>query len=260
MKTVSLIDLLKVNCTTNLYAKLNISIKIGEFYMKYVDSEFNKNRDDLFCKYCGKQCKNINSLKQHEIRCKSNPNRRPSTFSTNNPSINNPWNKGKTKDNDIRIARQAIKSSKTKKGKPGHKHTEEEKQNLREHALKNGLGGFHMRHSGIIYNGIKLDSAYEVLLAENLDANNIKWERCERFPYIFDEKLHYYTPDFYLPEYDVYLDPKNDFLINNINPHLGFNDIDKIRAVEQQNNIKIIVLNKDQLNWQSIEKLLNLPL
>ena len=58
--------------------------------MKYVDSEFNKNRDDLFCKYCGKPCKNINSLKQHEIRCKSNPNRRPSTFSTNNPSINNP--------------------------------------------------------------------------------------------------------------------------------------------------------------------------
>ena len=31
-----------------------------------------------------------------------------------------------------------------------------------------------MRRSGIIYNGIKLDSAYEVLLAENLDANNIK--------------------------------------------------------------------------------------
>ena len=64
--------------------------------------------------------------------------------------------------------------SKTKKGKPGHKHTEEEKQNLREHALKNGLGGFHMRHSGIVYNGIKLDSSYELLLAENLDVNNIK--------------------------------------------------------------------------------------
>lgn len=27
------------------------------------------------CKYCGKECKNLNSLKQHEIRCKENKNR-----------------------------------------------------------------------------------------------------------------------------------------------------------------------------------------
>lgn len=40
---------------------------------------------------------------------------------------------------------------------------------------------------------------------------------------------HTYTPDFYLPEYNVYLDPKNDYLINNINPGLGFKDVDKIR-------------------------------
>ena len=31
-------------------------------------------RDDLFCQYCGKPCKNLNALKQHEIRCKHNPN------------------------------------------------------------------------------------------------------------------------------------------------------------------------------------------
>ena len=27
------------------------------------------------CKYCGKECKNKNSLVQHEIRCKLNPNK-----------------------------------------------------------------------------------------------------------------------------------------------------------------------------------------
>ena len=27
------------------------------------------------CKYCGKECKNKNSLAQHEIRCKLNPNK-----------------------------------------------------------------------------------------------------------------------------------------------------------------------------------------
>ena len=29
----------------------------------------------FICKYCGKECKNKNSLAQHEIRCKENPNR-----------------------------------------------------------------------------------------------------------------------------------------------------------------------------------------
>jgi len=29
----------------------------------------------MICQYCGKECKSLNSLKQHEIRCKYNPNR-----------------------------------------------------------------------------------------------------------------------------------------------------------------------------------------
>jgi len=43
------------------------------------------------------------------------------------------------------------------------------------------------------------------------------------------------------------LDPKNDFLINNINPRIGFKDVDKIKLVEIQNSIKIFILNKEQL-------------
>ena len=31
--------------------------------------------EEFVCKYCGKECKNKNSLTQHEIRCKKNPNR-----------------------------------------------------------------------------------------------------------------------------------------------------------------------------------------
>ena len=30
---------------------------------------------EYICKYCGRKCKNLNSLTQHEIRCHSNPNR-----------------------------------------------------------------------------------------------------------------------------------------------------------------------------------------
>ena len=118
------------------------------------------------------------------------------------------------------------------KGRVGHPHTPESKQKLREHALRNGLGGFHMRR-GIYYNGIKLDSSYEVLLAEDFDKNNVRWIRPTRFLYRINDVDHYYTPDFYLPDYDVYLDPKNDFLIENINPSLGYSDVEKIHLVEE---------------------------
>ena len=37
------------------------------------NSEFNRYRDDLFCSYCHRQCKSLNSLKQHETRCVKNP-------------------------------------------------------------------------------------------------------------------------------------------------------------------------------------------
>lgn len=73
-------------------------------------------------------------------------------------------------------------------------------------------------------------------------------------PYVIDGKLHYYTPDFYLPDYNLYLDPKNDFLINNINPKLGYADSYKIEQVMLQNNIRIIILNKEQLSWDYIKQ------
>lgn len=42
--------------------------------MDYTNS-YNRIQDDLFCKFCKKQCKNKNSLAQHEVRCNQNPNR-----------------------------------------------------------------------------------------------------------------------------------------------------------------------------------------
>ena len=61
-------------------------------------------------------------------------------------------------------------------------------------------------------------------------------------------KKHTYTPDLYLPDYNVYLDPKNDFLIENINPTLGYSDKDKINWVMEQNGVRVIILNKNQLD------------
>lgn len=130
------------------------------------------------CKYCEKECKNENSLRNHERMCKQNPNRQESAFIAYNKKKTTGeitvWNKGLTKETDERLAKAGIKISQSTAGKPGHKHTEEEKAHLREVALKNKFGGFNMRKKGIMYNNTKLDSSYEVLLAQNLDDNNIK--------------------------------------------------------------------------------------
>lgn len=69
--------------------------------------------EEYICKYCGKVCKNKNSLAQHEIRCKSNKNRIPSYFTEWNKK--GAWNKGLTKS-DPRVAKQS-KSLKDKYSK-----------------------------------------------------------------------------------------------------------------------------------------------
>ena len=54
------------------------------------------------CKYCGKECKNKNSLAQHEIRCKENPNKIISPICRKGHKS---WNKGLTKETDERVKR-----------------------------------------------------------------------------------------------------------------------------------------------------------
>ena len=126
----------------------------------------------------------------------------------------------------------------------------------RQKALSRGFGGFAMRNKGLTYKGVKLDSTYELKVAKSLTASKVNWSRGPRFQYIYQDRVHHYTPDFYLPDYNIYLDPKNDFLINNINPNLGYSDEYKIELVMKQNNIKVLILNKDQLQWKTIKDLI----
>lgn len=96
--------------------------------------------------------------------------------------------------------------TKRKNGTLGH--TEASKNLIREKALASK----HRRlRKGIIeYNGILLESSWELSLAKRLDELKVKWIRPEPIPWIDNEGVtHNYFPDFYLPEYDIYLDPKN---------------------------------------------------
>lgn len=218
----------------------------------------------FICQYCGKECKNTNSLKNHERLCKSNPNRSLTNYEKFGPieGFNNKGRisnrKGLKKETDSSI-QQMLETRKLHhaEGKfEYHRtpHSEATKKRLSEVAKSRGLGGINYKNV-ITYNGVKLDSSYELELAKNLDANGILWKRPSRFNYTDLKGInHTYTPDFYLPDYDIYLDPKNDFLIENINPWLGYKDVDKIRWVMEQNNIIILILDKNNLTWNKIFK------
>ena len=96
-----------------------------------------------------------------------------------------------------------------------------------------------------VYRGITLDSSYEVMLAKSMDEHGIVWERPSKGLRWFDGKQYrHYLPDFYLPDYQVYLDPKNDYLI--------VRDELKIRLASEQNNVRVVVLDKHHLTWDKV--------
>jgi hypothetical protein len=149
--------------------------------------------------------------------------------------------------NEFTITRnksEACKNSYKKGVRKAHYPTLEEKEKLRKRAIKNELGG--KRNSiKFNYNGIILDSSYEVRFAKLLDYANIKWNRPKKILWVDDVGVqHRYYPDFFIEEFNCYIDTKNDYLAEK--------DKRKIELVSKQNNIvvKIVTLK----NIKELEK------
>lgn len=174
------------------------------------------------CKYCGKTCKNKNSLAQHEIRCKENPNKINLEYLSNRDYSNinfNPSNQFiKAKELGLPIPKMSDETKqKISNVWKGRKHTKETKEKISktmQQVVKNKPDSYNgVNINGKVkkykYNNVSLDGTWELTFAQYLDKNNIKWERPHKgFEYIWNNDKHIYYPDFYLTDYNVYIEIK----------------------------------------------------
>jgi len=83
---------------------------------------------------------------------------------------------------------------------------------------------------------VLMDSTWEVAMAERLDHLKITWDRREdmKLPYLSKNgRKRNYIPDFYLPEYDIYIEVKGYW--TDAAKH-------KMNAVQDINPVKIVIL------------------
>ena len=195
------------------------------------------------CSFCGKEGKSVkyHIWRMHGAGQQHNPNKGYADGSRK------AWNKGFPCSDD-----QKMKVSKKLKGKPRTTPiSDQAKEKLSKIAIERGFGCgnknsyAHGWYESPTAGRVWLESSYEYSVAKELDENQVNWTRPKHFEYELDGKIKRYFPDFYLNEFDVYLDPKNDYLISK--------DSLKIEAVQISNNISVLILSKDELTWEAIK-------
>lgn len=162
------------------------------------------------CKHCKNSfsSKEINSNKFsiHVRWCNDNPNR-------NNWNMKMPYETRKEKGIPNPRMSEEFKKN-LRKINTGKKHTKESIEKIRIAAqLSNHQRVCKKTHDYTDKKGrtFRFDSSWEDALADRLDELDISWDRPDPIPYLLGDKPKKYFPDFYLPDYDLYLDPKNEY-------------------------------------------------
>lgn len=104
-----------------------------------------------------------------------------------------------------------------------------------QRAAANPNCGGQSNYKRYTYNGITMDSSWEVEVAKFMDEKGIRWERSKKLCVIWtddDGRKRRYHPDFYLPDYDMYIEPKNKFLL--------IRDFQKLERAKAENGINLV--------------------
>lgn len=175
------------------------------------------------CKFCHKECKNDNSLRNHERLCKLNPNRQLTTYEKYGPT------KGFNLTGTTKRSNQYIKAKNL--GLPKPIISEETRRKLSEAVKRNNPMSREDNRKKLSesmkkvysvnppkvagrskcgnYKGFYCRSSWELaFVIYNLDHNINFIANKKGFKYIWDGTEHTYFPDFYCPDTDTYIEVK----------------------------------------------------
>lgn len=206
---------------TKVCQKCNHSFSLrGGNYNKHIlvcDGSYTKDKVRGLCKHCNVlfdlSNKTSGWMANHSRWCESNPKSKEYRKDMSRRSIEAQKNMSiesrRRQSEGVKAAhKRGVYNNVARNSFLGKTHTEETKEKIKLKALSSNHR--RLKKKMIWYKDILMDSSWEVLLAKKLDSDNINWVRPNPIKWIdLDGLEHNYFPDFYLLDYDVYLDPKN---------------------------------------------------
>lgn len=193
---------------------------------------YKLNHEGLICQFCSKECKNKNSLCNHERLCKKNPNRQDIFSYTHNEN----WKQSIIISNKLKKTANhrliftcpfcGSKKETTTSGKILHEKScyknpnrvagankgkslsEEAKQKMKNNPNTGGFRKGAGRGIKGYFKGLYCMSTWELAwVVYQIEHGKNPLQCKEKFSYIIDNKKHNYTPDFILD--GVYYEIKN---------------------------------------------------
>lgn len=238
----------------------DFSLRGGNFNRHYesCDGNYKSPNKIGICKHCNEKFdlsdKPAGWMANHSRWCDKNPKRKD--YVTGSLKAVHAMNETRKKTG---ISNQFTKAVIDGKEIPDHpckgkkypyrifKHTTETKELLRDLAHKSRFWATLKQR--IPYGDVILESSWELKLAISLDKNGISWERPEPIKWVDNGIIRNYYPDFYLPEFDLYIDPKNSWVEKNQKNKLEilndkYDNIVILRSEHQCDNINKFILEK----------------
>lgn len=241
-----------------------------ELWLRYLDSKAkpksSRTEGGFLCSECDFVGKTVQSVSSHWWRNHTQPGRNHVAIGAGAKSDSarnhTAWNKGLTKETDERVRKngQAISRLQQKQIAEGtyipRKMGTVARQKLSEKQALNNSGG---KSKWFTVAGQRVQGTYEKQFAERLEEENILWEKIKTNNHLFryqqDGRTRSYAPDFYLPQFDLYVEIK------------GFwwgDDEDKMSLIKEQHLDKklIVLVGKSKLDevCQNIRERLPLEL
>lgn len=167
----------------------------------------------LNCKFCNREAATLNSNSQHELYCKSNPDRRIKKASMGmlGKKGANQYTYGAIMSEDTRTK---LRESSTKLNNERWSNPENRIKHsaAMKRAVANNPESYTSSNRGrtkqIIYKGIKFQGSWELSFYRWCEANEVECNRnSEGFAYEWNGTRTYF-PDFYLPAFNAYVEVK----------------------------------------------------